>query len=121
MLNMQIGGSKDLVIRSRLRVWLWLEYCKAGGMPINTMRGKRSPAIMVADFMFYMCLEGASDPGREEVMATVHELFGALGFEAKMAENVWLNSVSGGFSTEITKKSDFRDVGSGHTTGLSQR
>jgi hypothetical protein len=64
-LNIWIGGLKEGVMRSRLHGWLlWAEFCRTKGISISAIQEERNPAVMMADFVCFMYLEGASNTWR---------------------------------------------------------
>jgi hypothetical protein len=61
-LNTWISGLKEGAMRSRLHGWLlWAEYCRIKRISISTIQEIRNPAVMVADFVCFMYLDGASN------------------------------------------------------------
>jgi hypothetical protein len=82
-LNTWIGGLKEGAMKSRLHGWLlWAEYCRTKGISISAIQDEKNPAVMVADFVCFMYLEGASNTWRREAMAVVYELLGTLRSDA---------------------------------------
>jgi integrase len=104
-------GLTESMIRARLQGWLlWQQFCEQKSLVVADLQKHAHPAILVADFVFFMQAAKTPPYKRRNALPAVTLLFSLTHPLHHLSTNEYLRSAVRGTVSTIKQQSRYRDI-----------